>query len=483
MLQLQWKQGKPEKIVDTLSQDELFVVLPSEDANRPQFWSSFADKASSTLGFRLHHLKVKVGFFADGCRPFALMEWGQRNVSPNIKGLEKRWIFRQAMQKLTTIFSVKSINLWLPSGSGQTTKAMAEDVFFMLNAQKCEYEKINIFSDPRSEVDDIRFAYARGYAEWINENPDELTSLEISRRLEGFAHRHDLKVEVLDRAALEKEQMNLLLAVGQASQKSPSRLVVLQNKAALNEKPLVLIGKGITFDTGGINVKPFDAHVNCMKNDMGGAALMAHLFMALIESGYQRPLALVVPCCENLVAAESMKPGAIVKSHSGKNVLIEHTDAEGRLILADAISYTQKYLNPERLMVAATLTTAALRQFSGYFTPIYFASDGFKSRLIKSAEQWGEGFVFWDEFLPFAMANKTIAADLTNMGRLPKAASIGGGSAVAAHFLKSFAQVPMIHCDIFASCWNWSGDYPGAEFGATAAAFNSLFETLRTEAR
>ena len=192
-------------------------------------------------------------------------------------------------------------------------------------------------------------------------------------------------------------------------------------------------------------------------------------------------IVLVIPCCENLVAQKSMKPGSIVKSYKGKEVVIEHTDAEGRLILADALAYGEELYKPRKTMVAATLTTAALRQYTNYFTPVHFADKAFKDSLQAHGDQLGEGFVFWQKFAPFKDANLSPAADLTNMGRLNAAASIGGGSSCAAHFLKEFVDGPLVHFDIFATTWNWSTDYPGANYGATGAAFNSIFETLMAE--
>jgi leucyl aminopeptidase len=174
-----------------------------------------------------------------------------------------------------------------------------------------------------------------------------------------------------------------------------------------------------------------------------------------------------------------VKPGAIIRSYSGKDVIIEHTDAEGRLILADAISYSQQKLNPAQTLVAATLTTASLRQFTNFFTPVHFAPQKGRDSLERAGAEVGEEFSFWGEFLPFRDGNLTPAADLTNMGRMPAAAHIGGGSNVAAHFLKEFASLPLVHFDIFASTWNWSSDYPGAHYGATGAPFNALFRSLR----
>jgi leucyl aminopeptidase len=162
-------------------------------------------------------------------------------------------------------------------------------------------------------------------------------------------------------------------------------------------------------------------------------------------------------------------------------VIIEHTDAEGRLILADTITYCEKHYRPNQSIIAATLTTASMRQFSNYITAVHFADQVFEKGMVDAANAWGERFTFWDDFLPFRDGNTTNAADLTNMGRLPNAANGAAGSNVAAHFLREFATAPLIHFDIFASTWNWSGQYPGAHYGATGAPFNSLFGFLRAK--
>ena len=159
---------------------------------------------------------------------------------------------------------------------------------------------------------------------------------------------------------------------------------------------------------------------------MGGAALMSNLFMALVKSGYVKPLTLVIPVCENLVAERSMKPGSIHKSHKGLTVAVDHTDAKGRLIFADALSYRKQKLKPALTMTSAKIKTAALRQFTGYYMSVHFANPQFIKKLQESVANYGEGFVFWSDFLPFKWANKEKVTDLTNMGRFPAASSIGG---------------------------------------------------------
>lgn len=473
-------------MIETWSEDELvkqwrkdelllYITGAASDLESPH-WCRLKEQANAALHRRFHYLQQHLGFTSDG-QPFVLLEFENWQKD----AFEMRWLMRRAMARIKSVFASDHALIFLGGANTALQQAFAEDSASLFSDELTEirdFKSWRLAAMQTKSWDPVRSKNLLGYRRWINEEPDSLTSLAMAERLLDFAKSNGCQAKVLSESELVEEGMNLLLAVGQASQRSPSRLIVLQKNVNQGSKPLVLVGKGITFDTGGINVKPFASHVNCMKNDMGGAALMAHLFMALVAKGYSKPLVLVIPACENLVAEKAMKPGALVKSHKGKKVLIDHTDAEGRLILADAISYANKYYNPQEVLVAATLTTASLRQFSGYYTPVHFANHDLQAKLTKAGEQWGEKFIYCEELLAFAAANRTKAADLTNMGRLPGHAHIGGGSNVAAHFLKEFSDAPLTHFDIFASCWNWSGDYPGSGYGATGAPFNSLLTAL-----
>ena len=456
----------------------------------------FADlesKVYPTLTQQHEYLRVLFGFQATGGRkPYLIAEWLE-TARPLF---EKRWLWTRAMNRLRSQFHFEQVNFVINAATDLSEQMALVSDFLQLYRNQDEEAKLNLKvtlmsgTQPEStnECDwqeyaaehERSFRLKMGYMDWINQNPDELTSLEIGRRLKQFASKHECWFEEFDRSRLREEGMNLLLAVGQASERSPSRLFLLANQKpeTMSEPPLLLVGKGITFDTGGINVKPFESFVNAMKNDMGGAALTSHLFMYLVERKIKRPVILAVPSCENLVGSKAMKPGSVVRSHKGISVMIEHTDAEGRLILADAISYAQSRFKPAHTLVAATLTTAALRQYSNYRTPVHFAPSSLEAILREKAATFGEDFIFEAESLPYRMANRSKFGDLTNMGRLSSHASMGGGSNVAAHFVKEFSDGPLTHFDIFASCWNWSGDYPGAQPGATGAPFASIAASL-----
>ena len=469
-----WSAGSLPEVQRRLTKNQLLVVVGGESVGDGV--EELVAQCSPALFKRYHYLEAHAGLFLGG--GIVVLKWRKNGGT----SLERRWLFQKAVAGIKKQFALENWLVFLEGEASSFQHALAEDIYFsglksFKNANDLAAIEIMSSKLPSNE-DRVRFEGVESFRQWINENPDEMTSTEMSRRLKKFAGEFGCGFKDLNSSDLKEDGCNLLLAVGGASDLSPPRLMVLTKNVEQGSKPLTLVGKGITFDTGGINVKPFEGFVNCMKNDMGGAGLMANLFMALVKAGYDGPLALVVPACENLVAKGAMKPGAVVTSRSGKKVFIEHTDAEGRLILADAIDYACDLLNPSEIWVAATLTTAALRQFSGYFTPVHFGSEELTTRLQEVGMRWGEGFRFWDAFLPFDDANKTMAGDITNMGRLPAKASIGGGSNVAAHFLKSFAKVPLVHFDIFASAWNWSADYPGAGYGATGSAFNTLFDTI-----
>lgn len=465
--------------------DELLIVLNSAGGGDDPWIADLRKQALPNLFRRQFYSEYHTGFQGEGGKkPFLILDWKKSGAN----SLERRYVAGRLGRHVNTQFACKKLAIYLSANAGTEQLAIVEDIHMRQTSsrfEKSNYDRVRILAADQKRLEavdphrKVRFEHKVEFRRWVNMNPDEMTSIRIGEELKNFSQKHSLDFESMDEKELAKKGLNLLVAVGQASDLSPSRLHLVSSNVKKGDKPLLLIGKGVTFDTGGINVKPHESHVNCMKNDMGGAGLMVNLFKALVEAGYKGPLALAIPCCENLVAQKSMKPGAIVKSYKGQEVLIEHTDAEGRLILADAIAYAQEKWDPSQTIVAATLTTAALRQFSNYFTPVHFSDEVFQTKLTAGGNAWGEKFTYWDEFLPFLQGNKSIAADLTNMGRLSAASAGSGGSSVAGHFLKEFSNgSPFIHFDIFASTWNWSGDYPGAHYGATGAPFNSLFQAL-----
>ncbi len=333
-----------------------------------------------------------------------------------------------------------------------------------------------------------RFAASEDlFRRWVNEDPSVRTSLAICEDVRQLAELDlgggTLEIEIIEEARLSELGLNLLLAVGQASDASPPRLALARwTPSALvaqeSRRPLMLLGKGITFDTGGINVKPYESFVSHMRNDMAGAALAFAAFRHLVMGGYPRPLVLAIPTCENAVGERAMRPGTVVKSHRGQRVKIDHTDAEGRLVLADALSYAEERFAPELTFCFATLTTAALQAYGPYATPVHFATQPVEAALKGASERTGEDLHFFPSRAWHYEANRDDEADLKNTGRLPGYMPHAAGSRNAAHFLLHFARAALVHADIFASTWNWGGDYPGTGYGATGAPLRSFIMAL-----
>ena len=389
---------------------------------------------------------------------------------------EQRWIVDQLLRKLGAL-------IHYDRASVHADAAVDEDTLMTLAVDLHSRTSGRVTLVDRPDLQ-ARVAQIGGLEDtaraWVNEDPSTRTSLAIARDVEIWGKAHaDVEVEVLDEAALTERGLRLLLAVGQGSDASPPRLVLARYRPGNSQKaPLMLLGKGITFDTGGINVKPYESFVSMMKNDMGGAALAFVLFRALVEARHPDPLLLVLPTCENAVDGRAMRPGAVIESYRGLRVRVDHTDAEGRLVMADALAYAEDHHAPSQVLSFATLTTAALIAYGPYATPVHFADAAFEARLRAASERTGEDLHFFPARIWHYEANRDREADVRNTARLPGDASRGAGSRNAAHFLAHFCHTPLCHFDIFASGWNWSGEAPGIGHGATGTPLRTLLRAF-----
>ncbi len=389
---------------------------------------------------------------------------------------EVRWIVDRIIRSVTAVAELEAASVVAAEGlSDAGVVSVGLDLHHRFGG------RVHIPASPAlaARVRDIG-AREDEYRAWVDEDASTRTSLAICRDIRELAAHHDhIEAEILDEEALGERGLRLLLAVGSGSEASPARLALARYRPpGASQPPLMLLGKGITFDTGGINVKPYESFVSAMKNDMGGAALAYSLFHALVASGYPEPISLVIPACENSIGPRAMRPGTIVKSYRGPTVRIDHTDAEGRLILADALAYAADTDGPTQVLSFATLTTAALVSYGPYATPVHFADPELQAMLRRASEETGEDLHMFPERVWHLEANRDREADLRNTARLPGDASRGAGSRNAAHFLKHFTDVPLCHFDIFASTWNWSGEAPGAGYGATGAPLRTLIRAF-----
>jgi len=430
--------------------------------------------ASRTNSGEANELGLQLQIAADWTRPVAELRW---QVDQIVRRVRRLYDLRGAVPQLVAEAAPAAVR-----------SAIALDLRRALGARARTAASLGL------DVATERFAASEDlFRRWVNEDPSVRTSLSICEDVRQLASLDlqggSLEIEILEEPRLRELGLNLLLAVGQASDASPPRLAIARwtpSTEVSNEsrRPLMLLGKGITFDTGGINVKPYESFVSHMRNDMAGAALAFAAFRHLIMGGYPRPLVLCIPTCENAVGERAMRPGTVVKSHRGQRVKIDHTDAEGRLVLADGLSYAEDRFAPELTFCFATLTTAALQAYGPYATPVHFASPHIEQLLRTASEASGEDMHFFPSRAWHYEANRDEEADLKNTGRLPGYMPHAAGSRNAAHFLLHFARAGLVHSDIFASTWNWGGDYPGTGFGATGAplrTFISALEALASE--
>lgn len=275
----------------------------------------------------------------------------------------------------------------------------------------------------------------------INEPPNVLGTLEFAETAQGLAAL-GIEVEQLDEPAMRALGMEALLAVSQGSARPPRLVLMRWNGGAEGEAPLAFVGKGVVFDTGGISIKPA-ANMEDMKGDMGGAAAVTGLMHALAKRRAKVNALGVIGLVENMPSATAMRPGDIVKAMSGTTIEIVNTDAEGRLVLSDALWYTQQRFKPRVMIDLATLTGAVVVALGHEHAGLFSNSDELAGQLTTAGFATGEKL--WR--LPLAPAYDKIIesrfADIKNSGGRP------GGSITAAQFLQRFVNnVPWAHLDI-----------------------------------
>jgi leucyl aminopeptidase len=297
------------------------------------------------------------------------------------------------------------------------------------------------------------------------------TPTHLAEVAERIAGAHGLGITVLDREGMRKEGMGALLAVAQGTEEEP-RFIVLEYKGADSaEGPLVLVGKGITFDSGGISIKPAE-RMEDMKFDMSGAAAVLGAVQAIAELKLPVHLVALIPSTENLPSGRSMKPGDIIRSHLGKTIEIVNTDAEGRLILADALSYARRY-RPRAILDAATLTGACVIALGHHAIGLMGNDDALVEEVRSAGERAGERcwpLPLWDDYRP--QIDSTFA-DLKNTGGRP------AGTITAGLFLKEFVgDVPWAHLDIAGTAYRDEAA-PYLRKGATGAPTRLFVEWVR----
>ncbi|MDO5724918.1 MAG: leucyl aminopeptidase [Tissierellia bacterium] len=251
-----------------------------------------------------------------------------------------------------------------------------------------------------------------------------------------------VKVTIYDKKQIEDMDMKAFLSVSMGSEKEP-RLIVLEYNNSEDEKPLALVGKGLTYDSGGYSIKPSDG-MKTMKSDMGGAGTVLGLFKAVATNKVECNIVGVIAACENLISGRAYKPGDIVGSMSGKTIEVDNTDAEGRVTLADAVYYAAKTFEPRGLIDMATLTGACVIALGEFYTGAITRNQEFLDALLQSAKEEDENLWQMPVDDDIKKLNNSEIADIKNSGgRL-------AGMISAGLFVGEFVpeEIPWIHLDI-----------------------------------
>jgi leucyl aminopeptidase len=302
-----------------------------------------------------------------------------------------------------------------------------------------------------ADPDKARAAFARHLAvangvliarDLVNEPANALGPVEFAERAREL-EKVGVEVEILDAAEIEKLKMGALLAVAQGSVR-PARVAILQWHGAKSKraKPLAFIGKGVVFDTGGISIKPA-AGMEDMKGDMGGAACVVGVMHALAERKANVNVVGLIGLVENMPSGSATRPGDIVKAHSGQTVEILNTDAEGRLVLADLISYAQERFKPRLIIDLATLTGAIMMALGKEYAGLFVNDDKLAHDLIEASSATGEKVWRMPLDKAYDKMVESKNADIKNIG------GRWAGACTAAAFLKYFVKdTPWAHIDI-----------------------------------
>jgi leucyl aminopeptidase len=306
---------------------------------------------------------------------------------------------------------------------------------------------------------------------WIDLPPSTLNPAFFASKAQQLAKEHDVTIQVFDEKQINKMGMGGLAGVSRGSDED-CRLVIVEYKAKRKTAPTIaFVGKGITFDSGGLSIKPAD-YMECMKDDMSGAAAVISAVHALSLLKPNVNVICLAPIAENLPSGKALKPGDIVTFYNGKTAEVRNTDAEGRLILADALSYAVKHYKLDAIIDIATLTGACAHALGPFYTGLMSQHDILVDTIQAASDRSGDAVWRLPMSEDYKVAIRSEVADLCNIGSRQYKA----GAITAAHFLQNFVgDVPWVHLDIAGTAF----DVPAIPYyrpGATGAGIRLLID-------
>jgi len=380
----------------------------------------------------------------------------------------------------------------VPEGSGayEAAEAAAEGAALGLyrfqryktSQETRELETFILVSEDEGAVEDAEAGAETGVKlaagallarDLANEPSNAATPEYLAKRAREIAGRYDMGVTVLDRAGIEAEGLTGLATVGRSARNEPRFIMLEHRKGAADEAPVVLVGKAVTFDSGGISIKP-SANMGDMKYDMSGGAAVLGAMEAVGSLDLPLNVVALIPATENLPGGNAFKPGDVLTLHSGKTVEIVTTDAEGRLILADALSYARRY-EPAAVVDCATLTGACHVALGDHASGLMGNDDGLIAEIQAAGEASGERAWHLPLFEEYTEQIKGEVADIKNSG------GRYGGASTAGAFLKEFVEYSWAHLDIAGTAYGKSRNSYTPK-GASGTPARLLVEFLRARA-
>ncbi len=312
----------------------------------------------------------------------------------------------------------------------------------------------------------------------INDNADIVDSQFLETTIHGLIRgKKNISLEVLNGKELKAKGLNLHLAVNQGSPKEPKLIIVKYSGAAKSKGYTALVGKGITFDTGGLNLKP-TGHMETMRSDMSGAAAVIGTLKNVLDLNLKANIIFAVAIAENCIGSSAFKPGDVFRGYNGKTVEILNTDAEGRLVLADALAYLEKNYKPSRFIDLATLTGACIIALGYDYSGLVSNDDDLASEILQASNETDDRVWRLPSYCEIKEYVKSEIADLKNVG-LPKGA---GGAITAAEFLRNFVNdTPWAHLDIAGTAFVDGKGRHYYSHGATGAGVRLLTAFLKNK--
>jgi aminopeptidase len=323
-------------------------------------------------------------------------------------------------------------------------------------------------------------ASAQNFARELEEMPSNLLTPclfveAVGERMEGVAGRESLDFIPRPKSWIEEMKMGAFLGVAQGAATSPWLLEMRYNYNP-EDTPIVLVGKGVTFDTGGISIKP-SAGMGLMRGDMGGAAAVAASVYAVAQLQLPISLVAIIPLCENMLSGTAIKPGDVVTAMNGKTIEVDNTDAEGRLLLADALTYAHSF-SPSTIIDLATLTGAIDVALGSGAAAVFTTDDDLWSEIHQAGQVTGDRVWRMPLYQQYTKQIEARTADISNVG----ARGRGAGACTAAAFLKEFVEVKRwAHLDI-AGVMESHGEWPFLDKGMSGRPTRTIVQFLQNSA-